>query len=302
MCILIKHAADTVFSRDDIADFHAHNSDGFGVMYLHKNRVVTAKILPKSADDAYEFYLLHAHGRECALHGRMRTHGAIDEANCHPYKVIKGVYLMHNGVLDTGNEWNKSKSDTWHFAERILKPILNQSPAMLHNAGFQRLLEATLGHGNRFILLDKHGFVELNMHQGVTYKQARMSNTYAWSAPMVQRPSSYDSRTSFNSDTSDFTTGLKASSKAEAAVEYFFNVLGASNFTIAARRLDYTDVELLYESLGEYEFYALCDEIDTYTTDREVLDIFRETVGIHSEQPHHNDSYAIADGDSYNFA
>ena len=177
MCLLHTHHADTEFDYNDIQDFYMHNQDGIGVMYVENGEVVVKKFLPKDSQEAWAIYQEHIKGRECATHWRMKTHGLIDMENCHPYHVVGNVYLMHNGVLSTGNDKDRTKSDTWHYARDYLAPLLLSNPSLIREPAFQKMLGAHIGQGNRFALMDEQGLVIINEHHGTTYKGAWLSNT-----------------------------------------------------------------------------------------------------------------------------
>lgn len=186
MCIIINKPADVDFSREWLADFWFSNRDGAGIMFHDGNRVVVRKITAPTCEEWIAFYEVHARGRDCAIHLRMRTHGDINEANTHPYTVGRGYYLMHNGVLSSGNAADRSKSDTWHFINDVLKPALKQDPKCLEDAEFRKQLGTRIGRNNKFVIMGTNGKLHtINRESGVVWNNAWFSNTYAWSAPKV---------------------------------------------------------------------------------------------------------------------
>lgn len=182
MCILINHPANTNFDRALLDDFFSYNSDGFGAMYAENGELKIIKIMgtPNEIAAIYERELAH---RDCVIHYRMRTHGATDLDNCHPYKVTDNIWLAHNGILSTGNPVHTHKSDTWHFIEYLLRPALTAHPELMFNAEFQAYLAEMIGPSNKFALMDGSGkAVIINEEAGVTHMGAWLSNTYAWSS------------------------------------------------------------------------------------------------------------------------
>ena len=272
MCLLINHPATTEFDYNDIQDFFVHNSDGLGVMFVENGQVVVEKVLPKDAQAAYEFYTTHIKGRDCALHFRLKTHGLIDMENCHPYAIPDtNTWLMHNGILATGNAKDKTKSDTWWYARDYLQPLLTTHQGIIHTEAFQEMLGSHIGSGNRFIIMSPEGTAIINKHHGVEYKGAWMSNTYAWSAP---RTTSYKSTyvTTYKNqhwfddawDYFDPVGKVQESANDEAvdtAVEYFYDCLDNAALWDAYNTVAYADVEKCYASLGEDKFYEMCDLI-----------------------------------------
>lgn len=188
MCLLLIHPAATAFDRDDIDDFYTYNSDGVGVMWAEGGLLHTYKYLPKNAEQAWAFYKDHVLGKECVVHWRMRTHGDIDLTNCHPYEVFGDgstvpMSMMHNGILHTGNARDTRLSDTWHYIEDYIKPVVGAHPDIIFEPAFIKLLAYHIGAGNKFVFLDHLGrMAVVNEAAFVKYKGAMLSNTYAWSA------------------------------------------------------------------------------------------------------------------------
>lgn len=183
MCLLVHQPATTTFSLEFLRDVYAANSDGFGVMFSEAGRLITRRFLPKTADAFVSIYQDHAAGRDCIWHVRMRTHGDVDLANCHPYAVTPRVALAHNGILATGNSWDASKSDTWHFIRNVIEPVVAYDEARVLDPTWQAFLGQLIGSSNKFGIMTASGdAVIINRASGVEYAGAWLSNTYAWSA------------------------------------------------------------------------------------------------------------------------
>ena len=186
MCILIKQPAGHVFSNEWLADFYSHNPDGIGVMWAKDGIINVAKTVPNNVQDVIDFYTEHVAGKECALHLRWTTHGDTDLTNCHPYEVMSEedgypVYLMHNGVLSTGNQEDKSKSDTYLYIKNIIRPALLNNPTAFMEPWFKTLIEDHIGYSNKFVMMDAHGnTMTFNESAGVMWGDVWMSNTYAF--------------------------------------------------------------------------------------------------------------------------
>ena len=186
MCLLVTQTADVKFDDDFLAGVYMKNSDGIGVMFSDNNRLMIKKFLPKTEKQFIQFYRDHIEGRDCSWHARMRTHGDIDMNNCHPYPVLTKddgypLYLAHNGVLHTGNNADTRKSDTWHFINDFLRPMLLKNPEFFTHPAFSELIGEYIGSGNKFVLLDAYGnMVTINKERGVEHNGAWLSNTYAW--------------------------------------------------------------------------------------------------------------------------
>jgi hypothetical protein len=183
MCLLVHQPATTNFSEAFLRDVYSTNSDGFGVMFSEAGRLVTRRFLPKTSDAFLSIYADHAAGRDCIWHVRMRTHGDVDLANCHPYAVGPRVALAHNGILSTGNSWDASKSDTWHFIKNVIEPAVAFDESRVLDPVWQSFVGQLIGSSNKFGIMTANGdAVIINRSSGVEYSGAWLSNTYAWSA------------------------------------------------------------------------------------------------------------------------
>lgn len=188
MCLLLLQPKDYTFSDEWLADFYNHNQDGIGVMRAANGEISVAKLVPNSLQELIEFYHAHVAGKECAVHFRMRTHGDTDLTNCHPYEVLGDetgypIYMMHNGVLQRGNDKDESKSDTWHYINDIIRPALLSDPTQFMAPWFKTIIEDSIGRGNKFVLMDAFGnTVVINKSAGVNHEGVWYSNTYAWDA------------------------------------------------------------------------------------------------------------------------
>jgi hypothetical protein len=190
MCLLVTQSKTSpVLSDAWLENFYDYNSDGVGVMFSNNGDLVIKKIIPKNAQEFIQFYRADIQGRDCAFHLRMRTHGAIDLINCHPYEVLNraehgiDLWLMHNGILSTGNKSNEKLSDTWHYINDYLKPMLAGNPDFAFHPAFKALVADHIGGSNKFVLMDNEGRqVVINESAGVYWAGLWLSNTYAWDA------------------------------------------------------------------------------------------------------------------------
>lgn len=300
MCLLITQPAGTVFEEQFLDDVYGMNSDGVGVMYAEEGAVTVVKFLPATALEALEFYNEHISGRDCAVHYRMRTHGATDFTNCHPYEVISAeegteMWLMHNGILHTGNDTDVSKSDTWHYVQDFLRPMLLSNPGFMLTEAFKTIVGEHIGNGNKFTLLDAHGnMVTVNDDQGVDYNGAWLSNTYAWKS--VGKP--YKSRRFVPSYAGGYgsygTYGSTLGSK-PATLNHGYSRFGA---------FDYDDGdEYDFETVkpGTVSPLAMADKqyANEYTAEYEAEEYKEEWVGLLFD--YIDESYIVSEGDRFGY-
>ena len=205
MCLIITGASAKIRStlldtHSLLNDIYTSNPDGIGIMYATSKGLKVVKMLPKSLADATQFITkLPNDDRELAIHFRWTTHGHTDLTNCHPYDVVPGyVAMMHNGILHTGNDADKSKSDTWHFIRDYLASPVAEHPALVHNEKFRDMVAEFIGD-NRFVFMDGDGKMShVNYDQGIEHDGMWFSNTYAWRPsrliPSYQYSTKYSSR------------------------------------------------------------------------------------------------------------
>lgn len=196
MCLLVHQPASTVFSDEFLLDVYSSNRDGIGVMFADGGELRVLKALPSSGPEFVRFYRDHIEGRESVWHARMQTHGDIDLENCHPYAVTDRVALAHNGILATGNDWDKSRSDTWHFIRNIVRPALLADESLAACPTWQSFIGDLIGRQNKFGVMTASGAVSIiNRASGLEFEGAWLSNTYAWSAAKfgvgIGKPSRY---------------------------------------------------------------------------------------------------------------
>jgi len=188
MCIIITGAAANIrrvlFNTPGLIEsIYKNNPHGLGVMFMGGCGYPLAfKTLPKTIGEVKSFLQDHlpVDDRPAALHARWTTHGDTDMGNCHPYE-LGGGYLMHNGVLHTGNAADVHKSDTWHYIKNFLG-----DGACLLAPHTQRLVSSHISEGNRFVYLAPSGeMVHINKHTGVEYEGLWFANTYAWNVSLL---------------------------------------------------------------------------------------------------------------------
>jgi len=145
MCVIIQG------NKKDITDqiletCFVSNKDGFGLMYIDKNNnLIVEKLYTKKLSKIKKVFKKHLPNiiSNVALHFRFTTVGTTNNFNSHPFKVLeksKGdlydLSLMHNSPAISRLEIDKTKSDTFHFVEYYLKPILKANPYLIDNKTF----------------------------------------------------------------------------------------------------------------------------------------------------------------------
>lgn len=183
MCLLIQQPAGCTFSKVELRDFIARNPDGYGYARADHGHIVWGKMVA-DAETIIADYYQHMAGKEGMLHFRMATHGPTDRANAHPFLVTPEIVLAHNGILNSGNPFCATESDTAHFVKYIVQPIALSNPDLLFTPEWGEMIGNLIGHSNKLTIQHADGrAVIINSESGVLHKGAWMSNTYAWSNP-----------------------------------------------------------------------------------------------------------------------
>ncbi len=197
MCLIIRCEKDKPLSRELLEDMQRRNDDGFGFMWIQDNKLKTHK---NNSDD---FELLWSKYEELKafnpfIHLRYKTHGLIDHTNTHPYPCGHGIYLMHNGIVNVNDSSDRDKSDTWHFIDQLIKPLIDLSPnphKVIRSDKFRKLIENWMGNNTRMVFGDRGGFIIFNEKAWHKIDNIRtgcegllVSNTYAWSGSQFGAP------------------------------------------------------------------------------------------------------------------
>lgn len=192
MCLIVFKPKEATLDERILRSAHLRNNDGFGIMYAHEGRVKSIKS-QGTFDDFLGIYNPLKDIFDLGIHFRMRTHGEISEAMCHPYRVLKkskhgvDLWLMHNGILSTGTyDKNGRFSDTFLYIQQNLRPVLAANPSLRHNQAFLDMVCRDIGTGNKLLTLDGDGkFMRFNYQAGKMVGDCWLSNTYAWVDPTV---------------------------------------------------------------------------------------------------------------------
>lgn len=179
MCIIAYAPKGIEISKEHLKNSWEGNSHGAGIMYAHQGKVIVKKEMT-SFETFYNYYLEALElDVNIVMHFRISTSGGINLQNVHPFKVNKGLYFCHNGVLDITVPKDSPINDTQIFNNQLLK---NLPDGFLFNDGIMSLIGYAIGT-SKFVFLDKYGNVKIvNERLGEWNEGAWFSNTsYKWS-------------------------------------------------------------------------------------------------------------------------
>lgn len=195
MCIAIYKPQDKKISYETLQQCFKSNPDGAGFMYADGKQLQMQKGF-FTFEDFWKAYKKHEK-KQAVIHFRIKTHGSINEENCHPFLINNSIGFVHNGVISGfGIE---DKSDTNHFNEDILKPLVSKwGNLSLFQPAIKSLIESRIGY-SKLIFLDRHGNYDIfNEEKGVWDNDVWYSNTsykpyVAPPVPKTQTPLYYGS-------------------------------------------------------------------------------------------------------------
>ena len=168
MCLIVAPGVTPGIRLErEVFDYvYTRNNDGFGAMWTEDGRVNHFKTIGLSREAEWEKYNEQLDAfPDTIFHFRMRTHGRVSEALCHPFRILHknrhgvDLFMMHNGVLSSfGSNLKAGQSDTTNFKDKILVPLLTRNPDALDDeevmAGINKLTS-----GSRLIFLNSEGKV-----------------------------------------------------------------------------------------------------------------------------------------------
>lgn len=186
MCLIVYYpdVENCWFDEEDFETSYESNSDGIGIMYANNGRVRVHKSMGEFAKQK-RLWRSQVGIRPFAMHQRMRTHGETDMQNVHPYPILTheqhgyDLYMMHNGIINVP-EYDSNLSDTWHFVEYYLRPILETNHELWLDPHFQDMVEDFIGYGSKLLFMNGDGRVRLYNEKKGTWKNGCwLSNTYS---------------------------------------------------------------------------------------------------------------------------
>jgi hypothetical protein len=165
MCLIILSNKDKLnISEEDFSTALKRNDDGMGAMWVDNGRVQVEKAI--DIEEQKRLFNRVKNIPNVAIHIRFTTHGENIEENIHPYKVLDkdehgiDLYMMHNGVIQNVSDKSSKYSDTWHFVNDYLRPILVNNPMLYKEKPLKRLIEDFIGY-SKLLFMDSDGHVEI---------------------------------------------------------------------------------------------------------------------------------------------
>jgi glutamine amidotransferase len=163
MCLALYKPADKTVKWDALQNAMEYNPDGAGFAVAVDGQLIIEKGFFKWADfrRAFEPFAQHA----AIVHFRLATHGAKNQANCHPFSLAdfggpdghKPVAVIHNGIFYEAKNDKKQWSDTWHVCRDILHPLWLEDPDSFEKDHLLLLGNKFVGTSNKLVFLAADG-------------------------------------------------------------------------------------------------------------------------------------------------
>ena len=154
MCIAIVKPAGATITKETLGYCHDRNPDGCGFAYVNVDRNGKRKLRTRKDMEFESFYrkLEKAISKNpespFLIHFRIKTHGKIDLANCHPFMVDRNHVFIHNGTI-SGVGSDLEKSDTRLFNESVLRVLPKN---WNQNSGIKKLIEEFISYSKLAVL------------------------------------------------------------------------------------------------------------------------------------------------------
>jgi hypothetical protein len=178
MCLIIhRENVGTIIPASYLKNGIEANADGWGIMFAESGVIKTVKGLKTTKF----FKAISALGdRPLTIHFRFATHGAKNVANAHPFTILDNSYaVMHNGMI-AGKRHDEKMSDTYHFANYVLAPILHASPDIFEHPEFAESIGKMVGPGNKLVITRADGATRIvNEHCGSVRAGLWLSNIHS---------------------------------------------------------------------------------------------------------------------------
>ena len=161
MCLIIWKQINHYISDQRLAEAHAANPDGCGIMWAADNQIHWLKgiwdfeLFISLFNKCYQEY----GDRNYIIHFRTASASDIGKDFCHPFEVNKNLAFMQNGNLFEFSDYfpgrkQDGKSDVQRFNEEILKRL--PADFLMRNKSRQALERYNAECFSKFIFLDNH--------------------------------------------------------------------------------------------------------------------------------------------------
>jgi len=191
MCIAITKNKDKIIPHETLRTCFTNNPDGAGFATLNSKGKMAVYKGFFTFESFIKAWKPHEH-QQALIHFRIKTHGLLNEENCHPFVVTDDLVFIHNGIISMPKD--NERSDTILFNEQFIKPLVEEyGVTIIRNPIIQSLIEDRIS-SSKLAFLDrtKKEFVIMNEELGNYQDEVWFSNM-SWKpyAPYIKHPAVY---------------------------------------------------------------------------------------------------------------
>lgn len=159
MCIIAYKPKGITLPSQTLKNCFVNNSDGAGFMVAVDGRLIVKKgfFTFESFWKAYVEY----EQENVVAHFRIGTHGLKNADNCHPFLVTPNLGFVHNGVLSDCHKTGSEHSDTWHFNDSVLQPLMGEYNNAWKHKTIKYLISKRIGTWNKLVFMSNDGEVQI---------------------------------------------------------------------------------------------------------------------------------------------
>lgn len=175
MCLAIAKRKGVEIAKKYLENGFENNDQGAGFAVAHGGNLTISKGF-FTFDEFWDAYA-PVRNRAAIIHFRWATHGLTNKDNCHPFELCDGEFAMvHNGVLSIDISSDTDRSDTSHFSELVMTPML--SKVAFDDPSLKYLVEQAITSSNKLIVMRRDGkMVIYNEKRGEWHNGVWYSNT-----------------------------------------------------------------------------------------------------------------------------
>lgn len=203
MCLIFTNKANQSYNRKALESAFRSNPDGLGILLWDGSQWIVERHLDTPLEPILDKLSTYD---KFAIHFRYATHGKISLANCHPFSLGEGYYLMHNGVLPY-NPSKSNRSDTWQLSQYLKAMGVSRFTKGQWKA-FLPILKESIG-GDRILIATPRGTI-LRLGNWSERSEGYYSNSgclFERSTPKYSAPLYSPTKDSWDSWSDDYVIG-----------------------------------------------------------------------------------------------
>lgn len=127
MCLIIAKHAGELPCKETFFSGAKGNADAMGIAYFRDDgQMAVHKWVDQKKHQVERAWRIvqGLKDKPVLIHFRFTTHGANSFSNCHPFPIGRDAVVAHNGIIP--GHYDKDKSDTALFVEKIIKPLYSE--------------------------------------------------------------------------------------------------------------------------------------------------------------------------------